>query len=207
MNVNKSSNIFSVDRVGDIGGFIHLLSQNKFDGNQLKQRSYKMSLQKLMTNYAEYNAWANQQFIDWLSTQSNELLNKELPSSFSNISKTLSHILGAAEFWYSAIGETEYDARNTDDLKTDEVMRDLITHSNLFAELIRSFSEEDLTKKIKIVNEWFESDLPRYEYIMQVLNHGIYHRGQTVTIARNIGITEVPMTDYNFYNIVKGQTK
>ncbi len=40
-----------------------------------------MSLQKLMTNYADYNLWANTQFITWLSTKSDEQLNTDVPSN------------------------------------------------------------------------------------------------------------------------------
>lgn len=71
-------------------------------------------------------------------------------------------------------------------------------------ELIKSFSEEELSKEVKIESPWFQCNLPRYEYLIQVINHGTYHRGQIVTIERNIGITDATNTDYNFYNIVKG---
>jgi uncharacterized damage-inducible protein DinB len=70
------------------------------------------------------------------------------------------------------------------------------------AELIKSLSEEELTKKIKIESPWFQCELPKYDYLLQVINHGTYHRGQIVTIGRNIGITDATNTDYNFYNVV-----
>jgi len=38
------------------------------------------------------------------------------------------------------------------------------------------------------------------------INHGTYHRGQIITIARNIGITDPPTTDYNYYNMVLKST-
>jgi uncharacterized damage-inducible protein DinB len=69
--------------------------------------------------------------------------------------------------------------------------------------LINSFSEEDLVKEVKITNPWFECELPISEYLIQVINHGTYHRGQIVTMGRNIGITDASNTDYNFYNVVK----
>ena len=59
-----------------------------------------MSLKKLMTNYAEYNLWVNQQFVKWLTTKSDDLLHKEVPSSFSSIVKTLNHIWATEEYWY-----------------------------------------------------------------------------------------------------------
>ena len=62
-----------------------------------------MSLQKLMTNYANYNLWANTQFITWISTKSDEQLNTDVPSSYASILKSLHHIWAVEEYWYSII--------------------------------------------------------------------------------------------------------
>jgi uncharacterized damage-inducible protein DinB len=162
-----------------------------------------MSLKKLMTNYANYNLWVNQQFANWLSPKSDELLHKELPSSYSSIIKTLNHIWATEEYWYSIIAETpEFDARENVELVTDEVLKGLVNRSAQLAQLIASLSEEELSEKVKIESPWFQCDLPKYDYLMQVINHGTYHRGQIVTIGRNIGITDASNTDYNFYNVV-----
>lgn len=166
-----------------------------------------MSLQKLVTNYADYNYWTNQQFVNWLTAKSDELLNKELPSSYSSIIKTLNHIWGTEEYWYSVIAETpDFEKRSgAENLVTDEVFKGLLNRSKLLAELIGSYSDEDLSKKLKVTSPWFECELPKYEYLMHAVNHGTYHRGQIVTIGRNIGITDASNTDYNFYNVMKQQ--
>ena len=167
-----------------------------------------MSLKKLMTNYAEYNLWVNQQFVKWLTTKSEDLLHKEVPSSFSSIVKTLNHIWATEEYWYSVIAETtEFDKRENVELVTAEVLNGLLNRSSLLAGLIKSFTEEELSQNIKIENPWFQCDLPKYEYLMQVINHGTYHRGQIVTIGRNIGITDATITDYNFYNVKEHSNK
>ena len=166
-----------------------------------------MSLKKLMTNYAEYNLWTNQQFVKWLSTKSDDLLHTEVASSYSSIIKTLNHIWATEEYWYSIIGETsEFDKRENTELVKTEIFEGLLRRSTLLSELIQSFTEEELSKKVKIVSPWFQCELPKYDYLMQVINHGTYHRGQIVTIGRNIGITDATNTDYNFYNVVKEQT-
>ncbi|MFV8346475.1 DinB family protein [Flavobacterium sp. ZB4P13] len=159
-----------------------------------------------MTNYADYNLWVNEQFVKWLSTKSDELLFKELPSSYSSIIKTLNHIWATEEYWYSIIAETpEFDKRENVELVTGEILKGLSNRSTLLVELINSFTEEELSKKVKIESPWFQCELPKYDYLMQVINHGTYHRGQIVTIGRNIGITDATNTDYNFYNVVKEQ--
>lgn len=165
-----------------------------------------MGLKNLMTNYAEYNLWVNQQFVKWLTSKSDELLHKEVPSSFSSIVKTLNHIWATEEYWYSIIAETsEFDKREIEELLTTDVFNGLLNRSSQLAQLIKSFTEEELSKNIKIESPWFQCDLPKYEYLMQIINHGTYHRGQIVTIGRNIGITDATNSDYNFYNVIKEQ--
>ncbi|TDW46077.1 putative damage-inducible protein DinB [Flavobacterium sp. 270] len=164
-----------------------------------------MSLQKLMTNYANYNVWVNQQFVNWLSAKSDELLNQEVPSSYSSIAKTLLHIWETEEYWYSVIAETTFERNENVNLSTKEIFEGLLQSSTKLAERIKSLSEEQLFKEIKIENPWFQCELPLSEYLLQVVNHGTYHRGQIVTIGRNIGITDASNTDYNFYNVVKNQ--
>lgn len=157
----------------------------------------------MMTNYAEYNLWVNRQFANWLSAKSDELLHKEVISSYSSIAKTLNHIWATEEYWYSIIAETpEFDARENVVLVTDEMLKGLVNRSALLAALITSLSEEELSQKVKIESPWFQCELPKYEYLLQVINHGTYHRGQIVTMGRNIGITDATNTDYNFYNVV-----
>jgi uncharacterized damage-inducible protein DinB len=165
-----------------------------------------MSLKKTMTNYAAYNLWVNQQFVNWLSTKSDELLNTEVASSYTSIMKTLNHIWETEEYWYSVIAETvPFDKKESIDLNKNVVFEGLLNTSEKLSTLIASLSEEQLDKTIKIENPWFQCELPLSEYLLQVINHDTYHRGQIVTIGRNIGITDASNTDYNFYNVVKGQ--
>ena len=163
-----------------------------------------MRLKKIMSNYADYNLWVNQQFVNWLSPKSDELLYAEVPSSFSTIMKTLDHIWSTEEYWFSVISETvptEKKAEN--ELSRDQIFEGLLNASAKLKQFIHSLSEEDLVKEVKITNPWFECELPISEYLIQVINHGTYHRGQIVTMGRNIGITDASNTDYNFYNVVK----
>lgn len=164
-----------------------------------------MSLQKFMANNAHYHLWATQKFVEWLSPKPEELLHKEVPSSFNSIIKTLNHIWATDEYWYAIIAETpEFEDRMAvTDLKVKEVFAGIKHRAHEICRLIGTYSEADLSKKIKIERPWFTCELPKYEYLQQLINHATYHRGQIVTIGRNIGITDASNTDYNFYNIFK----
>ncbi|MCW3088046.1 MAG: hypothetical protein JWQ78_1432, partial [Sediminibacterium sp.] len=34
------------------------------------------------------------------------------------------------------------------------------------------------------------------EILLHLFNHGTYHRGQLVTLLRQVGVEEIPRTDY-----------
>lgn len=162
-----------------------------------------MSLQKLMNNYAAYNLWANQTMVGWLKTKPAESFVKEVPSSFSSILKTLNHILAAQEFWQTVTsGDIAVQGRyHATDLKMDEITNELIEQSKRMLNSIQQFTEDDLLEKVYLDTPWVKGEMPRYEFLQHVFNHSTYHRGQVVTIGRNIDLTDAPMTDYNFFNM------
>lgn len=164
-----------------------------------------MSLQKLVTNNANYHLWATQKFVDWLAPKPDELLHQEVPSSFNSIIKTLNHIWATDEYWYAIIAETPDYLKRRDITEFDsrEILEGIVHRAKAINKLIASYKESELSKCIKIETPWFKCDLPKYEYLQHLVNHATYHRGQIVTIGRNIGITDAFNTDYNFYNVYK----
>ncbi len=72
--------------------------------------------------------------------------------------------------------------------------------SQRFADYVHALSEADLLEPVgfRLFNG-NEDIRPRYEIIHHGLNHSTYHRGQIVTIARNLGITDPLPTDFMQY--------
>lgn len=166
-----------------------------------------MSLKKLAVNFAEYNLWVTQQYIDWLHSKPEELLYEEVASSYSSIIKTMDHIWGTQEYWCSIIAQTDdfVNRYGVETLDKEEIFTGWLANSQKLLGVVESLSEEELATPILVKSQWFTSNEPCFNYILHVINHGTYHRGQVVTIGRNIGITDAPMTDYNFYNVAKSE--
>ncbi len=158
-----------------------------------------------MNDYADYNLWANQQLISWLSGKPSEELCREVPSSFPGILKTLNHIWAIEEYWFSILtGATAFENRYAvTDLKADEIFQGLLNRCRLLAEVITSFTGQQLSEKIKVTSPWFEAEQSRAAYIQHLFNHGTYHRGQVITIGRTTGITDAPNTDFLFFNVLQ----
>lgn len=167
-----------------------------------------MSLQTSMINSVDYNIWVTAQLVDWLSNYSEELLQKECPSSFTSIAKTLKHISDTQLYWSSMIRETptpqfDYVATSVD-IKTE--MENLVNEAKLLATYVKD-NNEAMRELYLIESEWFSSNFPRYEYLQHLIIHTTYHRGQIVTIGHNVGVSKAPMMDYNFWNVKRQQMK
>lgn len=81
------------------------------------------------------------------------------------------------------------------------VILDELTSQSVEMEMaFKKFSADELEKKLVLQTPWAKNSLSRFEYIMHVINHGTFHRGQIVTMARTLGITQgIPATDYNIF--------
>lgn len=163
-----------------------------------------MSLQHLISNYAEYNFWANQSLVDWLKTKDRGVFEAEVPSSYPSILKSLNHIWAVEEFWHSVVAEDELKSSRYLDqnLHVDKVVDGIIQESQRLLDYVKTLSEEALLTKVPIDTPWVSGEMPRFEFLQHVFNHSTYHRGQLITIGRILGLTDAPMTDYNFFNMM-----
>jgi uncharacterized damage-inducible protein DinB len=160
------------------------------------------TLQSLMKSFANYNAWANRTLVNWLKTKPADLMDKEVASSFPSIQQTLVHIWDTERFWSSVLQQqpAPVSFRMEGFHGTlEEVLTGITQQSDILASYIYTLSEEEIQQEVAFNSPWVSGKAARAEYLLQVLNHSTYHRGQVVTIGRNVGLTDAPMTDYNYY--------
>ncbi len=156
-----------------------------------------MSLLNVVASYSTYNRWANQKLIDWLKTLNQEILHTETASSFKTIIDTIEHLNKAQLYWLlfvlgKDISEFDWNVVNRNVI---HVFQDLIEVSKRMEMDFFAFDESQLTQKLQFTSR--QNHLSRYEYIMHVINHGTFHRGQIITMARSLGVIEgIPKTDY-----------
>lgn len=157
-----------------------------------------MYLQNLATRFLHYNLWANERLTFWLATIEPSIIYQHTGSSFGTIDRTIQHILSAQSYWYAIISEQQI---NEFDLPVREkavgqVIADLIINSTRLVNDFSMFTEQQL---VEVINA-SDSSQSRYEYILHLVNHSSYHRGQIVTLCRALGIRgEIPVTDYDAY--------
>jgi uncharacterized damage-inducible protein DinB len=157
-----------------------------------------MNLQTLTQRFLQFNLWANERLTSWLLTLPESTLYKTTGSSFGTIDRTLQHLLSAEIYWRSILvsGKINEFHQAERENAVKQVIADLVTSSKTLVNELSGFDEQRLMERISAS----DSSQSRYEYILHVVNHGSYHRGQIVTMCRALGITEeIPVTDYDAY--------
>jgi uncharacterized damage-inducible protein DinB len=163
-----------------------------------------VKLGALVKDYTTYNAWANKTLVEWLKTKPSAVMDQMALSSFPSLRATLIHIWDCQRFWLSVLQQTPPPPSVSDAVETtvDDLLNGFMTESAHFAAYVNSLDEAALQEEVVFTSPYAESVSPRFEFIHHCMNHSTYHRGQMVTIGRNIGLTDAPMTDYNFYLIM-----
>ena len=159
-------------------------------------------MRTFIEQYATYNAWANVKLVAWLSKMDTATLYRETPSSFPTIDGTLQHLLGAQKFWLLFITEQDFSKFSWAPRPNAvlQILEELNLVSTEMKTTFSAFSDDQLHETLFLNMPWAKNNLQRFEYIVHVINHSTYHRGQIVTMARALGFEEgVPNTDYNMF--------
>lgn len=82
----------------------------------------------------------------------------------------------------------------------EEATKGLLSTSQGFIDYLQHQSEEGLSEKIQITNTLGENNMHSpQEMIHHCMNHSTYHRGQLTTMARQLGVRNIPATDMIAY--------
>jgi uncharacterized damage-inducible protein DinB len=146
----------------------------------------------------DYNRWANLRLLDAAESLTSEELGRHIESSFPSLLATLVHAMGAEWIWLERWKGTSPtalpDATSLDSVaavraRWDEVWRD---QQAFLAGLADGDETRPLTYKLF---SGASDTRPLGELMRHVVNHATYHRGQLVTMLRQLGKTP-PSTDY-----------
>ena len=155
-------------------------------------------MKKLLVQYAAYNVWANQRIVDCITNLSDEQINRKLNSSFKTLYATLVHLWDVESIWWQRMklkenvewpgtrfngSVLELGANLMQQSKQWKDWIDIATEAALEHEFIYKNSKKDQFKQ------------PVYEVLHHLFNHQSFHRGQLVTMLRQVDARELPNTD------------
>jgi len=150
----------------------------------------------------KYNLWANSKIIEMLQNSDKSIFEKEIINSFPSIKKTLFHILDAQVVWYFRVSKIPFDFIPS--MKLEDSSFDYFSEMINNCEAWVNFVEESSESKINSICEYNnlngeEMKIPVFKIIHHCMNHSTYHRGQIITMAKQMEVKELVSTDYLFY--------
>ena len=152
-------------------------------------------------NLYAYNKWANHRIMDVCRPLDTTHFTRNLGNSFGSIRDTLAHILGAEWVWLE-----RWQHRSPKQLPIADTFPDITTIDRRWQEIERGqnaflekLTDTQLEQRIAYTN--FKGE--RWEYslgqmMQHLVNHSTYHRGQVITMLRQLGGKAIS-TDYLLY--------
>lgn len=146
---------------------------------------------------AEYNLWANNIVCGWLDQINDEQWTQTVVSSFTSIQETVLHIISAEKAWlerfeHKPVEWLQFVYKGS----KDEHMTLWKKTSESLKNFINDFDESKLETNLDFTRLNGDAySMPYYQLIAHVINHATYHRGQLVTMLRQVGFMNVGSTD------------
>lgn len=161
-------------------------------------------MKDLLSYYCQYNIWANKKMADFFEKQAESLLSQKVENSFPSIRKTALHILSAERSW---LARMQVDAANNKRVQdnfssTKEVFAAVVKTSFDFADFVQLQEDSFFSKELSY-HTWDGTvwSMPPKIMVHHCMNHSTYHRGQLITLARQLGLKEgIPSTDILYYS-------
>ena len=156
-------------------------------------------MKQLLQQYALYNLWANKIIVAQVNQLPEEQVNKEIISSFPSIYKTILHMMDVESVWWQRLKlaeHVEWPGKNFDGT-FNELLKMLMQLSQQWEEWTRNANEANITHVFAYQNSKKEQfKQPVYEMLLHLFNHQTFHRGQVVTMLRQLGIEKIQPTDF-----------
>jgi len=158
----------------------------------------RFSVKELLLDLARYNAWADKRLLDAILALPGEIPDRPVLSSFPTLTATFTHLLWAETTWLRRLKLQENILQDEDFRgKFPELSTRLQSHHATLVQWIDGQEEVFFSHVIAYYNsKKHHFKMPVSECLTQLLNHGTYHRGQVVTMLRELAVSSIPGTDY-----------
>ncbi len=160
-----------------------------------------MTLADIQTLY-DFNYWAKARIMSVVETLNQDQFTKDLGSSHGGIHGTLVHIVGAEHIWLSRwVGQPVFRLLNPTDYPTIPAVRQKWDEvEQQMGEFVGGLTEENLSAIVMYkTTEGKQFSNPLWQMMQHVINHSTYHRGQIVTMLRQLGVKPIGTDLITFY--------
>jgi len=155
-------------------------------------------------NLAAFNMWANKKICDFISANLDETLSgREIVSSFSSVKKTVYHLWDAETIWLERLhGNSLRDGPGKNFTGTlQNGLANFLGNSKALREFLSEQTEDFFAGSITFTHRSGKVYTQEINAVLtHVMNHSTFHRGQLITMFRQLGFVEdIPKTDFIEY--------
>ncbi|WP_091148789.1 DinB family protein [Mucilaginibacter pineti] len=153
---------------------------------------------------AGFNHWADQKVIGWLDQINDEQWTQVVTSSFSSIEKTAIHLASAEKIWIDFWTNAPDPVYLSAEFKGTK--NDLIAIWKKASAGLKYFMENHLQEDYQqpvsfIYPNGTVAQMEYWQTFAHIVNHSTYHRGQLVTMLRQVGFADFSSIDLITYYI------
>ena len=131
--------------------------------------------------------------VERLQRENEGVLDRHVKSSFPSLRLSIAHIRDASNAWYERIFETPL-------LELDKGIGALLKMSVAMNDKVQALDDEQLLRTVTYANsKGVKYTQARWQLLTHCFNHASYHRGQVITIMRQLDLTDIPNTDMVAY--------
>lgn len=160
-------------------------------------------MKELLVQFADYNYWANKRITDVVVNLADDQLNKEISSSFKSIFDTMVHLWDVEYIWWQRMKLMDIGDWPGVHFKGSivELNENLLHQSKQWKDWVNIATEAALNHEFIYRNSKKEQfKQPVWQALQHLFNHQTFHRGQLITMLRQAGVTELPVTDLIAYS-------
>ena len=154
----------------------------------------------LLKTQLDYSYWASDRLLDAARPLAEEELARDLGNSFGGVLGTLVHIFEADRLWLSRVaGSPRFTLADAEERWTIDSLQSAWVDVHLgWIDWAGSVDEvEEPLYYVNLAGKAYQ--LPLWQVVFHVVNHGTYHRGQITTMLRQLGFSPVSTDLHNYY--------
>jgi uncharacterized damage-inducible protein DinB len=157
-------------------------------------------IKNLLLDYVRYNLWVNTRLVELFKNADDDIVSHTITSSFPSIRDTLIHLWDVETLWLArlrGVSPKSFPSENFNGSNA-EVYEKLVAISTEFVHFVESQNDDFFDKILtfSILSAKGEFHQKSTDMIHHCMNHQTFHRGQIITMARQLGVTQFPRTDF-----------
>jgi len=161
-----------------------------------------ITMKEILHDYVNYNVWANERIINYLAEQTKGTIELETKNSFPSLKTTLWHIHYAEKVWLSRLQALPFDSFPALESIGDETeLFNLVLDGSIeFRNFVLQQSDDFFGQVISFQTaQGQEYNRLARKIIHHCMNHSTYHRGQIITMSKQLNLESPPSSDLIYY--------